>query len=58
MTQKEKINEIIKALGSFIWLGNNLHNYHTREFLEMLYDAIQDAREAYSLALELEQETK
>jgi hypothetical protein len=45
----EALDVYVKALGSFIWLGNNLHNAGTDTFREMYEAALSDARRAYEL---------
>ena len=56
MNRKEKLDKILKALGSFIWLGNNVHNLFTEDFKEMFKASVEDAREAYQLVLEIQKE--
>ena len=44
---KEFLNEVVKSLGGFVWLRNNLHNFYTPEFKEMLEAAMKDADKTY-----------
>jgi hypothetical protein len=37
----------VAALGSFLWLGNNLHNSGTETFRELYRAALEDAETAY-----------
>lgn len=41
------LDKATRALGSFLWLGNNLHNADTDMFREMYRAALDDARTAY-----------
>lgn len=43
------LDRIIKSLGNFIWLGNNLHNIFTPEFKRMFLDSVAEAREVYNI---------
>ena len=49
--EREAGQDAIKALGSFIWLGNNLHNSGTDTFREMYRAALADARTAYEAGI-------
>jgi hypothetical protein len=45
------LSEAHAALGSFIWLGNNLHNSDTATFREMYRACLSDAVTAYNATL-------
>lgn len=45
---KEFALNILKCLGTFVWLSNNLHNYNTQEFKIMLTEAFEHAKETYN----------
>ena len=50
--ERELIEELQKAIGGFLWLGNNFDNRNT-DLYKTLYDAaIEDARQAYEKAEE------
>lgn len=41
------LDKATRALGGFLWLGNNLHNSDTETFRDMYRAALGDARDAY-----------
>ncbi len=43
----EALERAQEGLGSFLWLGNNLHNWDTPTFREMFVAALTDARRGY-----------
>lgn len=44
-----RLSSMTAALGSFLWLGNNLHNSDSGLFRELYTAAIGDARTAYNI---------
>jgi hypothetical protein len=50
---RDALRVAIKALGSFLWLGNNLANAGSDVFSEMYIAALGDARAAYEAAAAL-----
>jgi hypothetical protein len=50
---REVIQELQKAVGSFIYIGNNLHMSHTDFFKDLYNVALLDAKVAYDKAQEL-----
>jgi hypothetical protein len=50
--EREALRAAHAALGSFIWLGNNLHNSDTDTFREMYMACLSDAVTAYNATAE------
>ncbi len=48
----DNMKKVLGALGGFIWLGNNMHNFYTPEFKTMFENALKDAKEAYQILLD------
>lgn len=48
----QEMKKIMGALGGFIWLGNNIHNFYTPEFKDMFINAVEDAKKAYQICLD------
>jgi len=48
----DKLKKVLSALASFIWLGNNIHNFYTPEFRKFFEAALIDAKEAYQILLD------
>lgn len=46
--KRDALEAAHKALGSFIWLGNNLHNAGTPTFRDMYRACLEDAVAAYN----------
>lgn len=44
---KEFLEEVLKALGNFMWLKNNMDNFYTRKFEGFLNAAMKDAEKVY-----------
>lgn len=42
-------DRMINCLGNFVWLRNNLHNFNTPEFKEMLKESMNEAKQVYDL---------
>jgi len=54
----ETLTTIRNALGNFLWLGNNLHNFFTQEFKDLFIVAVAEGRIAYDLVTKLMGENK
>ena len=52
-TEVEIVEGMVKILGNFIWLGNNLHNFYTPQFRTLFENSLKEAREAYNKGLDL-----
>lgn len=48
------VDRIVRTLGNFIWLGNNIHNIFTPEFREIFLDAVKEANIVYEILENLE----
>jgi hypothetical protein len=46
---QEEYRKVLTALGGFLWLKLNEHNFHTREYKEYFDAGAEDAQEAYDL---------
>lgn len=51
-TERDALKAAHAALGSFIWLGNNLHNSDTDTFREMYMACLEDAVAAFNATAE------
>jgi hypothetical protein len=56
VSDKTAIAQAIEAIGSYLWLGNNLHNIKAApdQFREMYEAANQDGRAAYDRLVAIE----